>query len=117
MSFGSNLERIRKEKKISQTTLGEELGLTQQMISSYEKGTSSPNVELLIKVADYFGVSIDSLVGHVVKTPDINTSGARFLRYFESLGDSDREKCIMIAQTLVQDREINHTQNPKKQEA
>ena len=63
MSFGDNLERIRKDKKVSQAKLGAALGLTQQMISSYEKGMSSPNIEVLVKIADYFGVSIDFLVG------------------------------------------------------
>lgn len=106
MSFGRNLERIRKDKKVSQATLGEELGLTQQMISSYEKGTSSPNVEILKKIADYFNVSIDTLVGYVPNSPEISSAEARFLRYFETLNEIDREKCIMIAQTLIQDREM-----------
>lgn len=106
MSFGKNLERIRKDRKVSQATLGIELGLTQQMISSYEKDTSSPNVEILTKIADYFGVSIDTLVGHVPKNPKITTAESRFLRYFETLNEMDREKCIMIAQTLIQDREM-----------
>ncbi|ROR31869.1 DNA-binding XRE family transcriptional regulator [Mobilisporobacter senegalensis] len=106
MSFGKNLERIRKDRKVSQAALGIELGLTQQMISSYEKGTSSPNVEILIKIADYFNVSIDTLVGYVPKKLNITSAEARFLRYFETLNELDREKCIMIAQTLIQDREL-----------
>lgn len=108
MALGSNLERIRKNKKISQAKLGAELGMTQQMISSYEKGLSSPNVEVLIKLADYFNISIDMLVGHVVKTPEANTSEARFKRYFESLNDVDRERCVLIVETLLKDRELNY---------
>lgn len=106
MSFGRNLERIRKNRKVSQATLGEELGLTQQMISSYEKDTSSPNIEILTKIADYFNISIDNLVGYVPNKANITSAEARFLRYFETLNEMDREKCIMIAQTLIQDREM-----------
>lgn len=106
MSFGRNLERIRKDRKVSQATLGEELGLTQQMISSYEKDASSPNVEILTKIADYFNISIDNLVDHVPNKPNITSAEARFLRYFETLNELDREKCIMIAQTLIQDRDM-----------
>ncbi|MCR5607837.1 MAG: helix-turn-helix domain-containing protein [Lachnospiraceae bacterium] len=106
MSFGTNLERIRKDKKVSQAKLGEALGLTQQMVSSYEKETSSPNIEVLIKIADYFSVSIDTLVGHVVKAPEANTPRARLTRYFEKLNDVDREKCLAIVQTIVQDRDM-----------
>ena len=107
MSFGSNLERIRKDKKISQAKLGEVLGLTQQMVSSYEKDLSSPNVEVLTKIADYFNVSIDSLIEHVVQTPDSNSAETRMMRYFQKLSEADREKCIVIIQTLVEDREMD----------
>jgi len=107
MSFGSNLERIRKDHKISQAKLGEVLNLTQQMVSSYEKDLSSPNVEILCKIADYFNVSIDSLVDHVVKEPDADSAKARFLRYFNTLTEKDTEKCITIIQTLLKDRELS----------
>lgn len=106
MSFGKNLERIRKTRKVSQAALGEELGLTQQMISSYEKGISSPNVEILVKIADYFHVSLDVLVGYTPKKPQVTSTESRFLRYFETLNEMDREKCIMIAETLIKDREL-----------
>lgn len=107
MSFGSNLERIRKDKKISQAKLGVALGLTQQMISSYEKDLSSPNIEVLTKIADYFNVSIDFLVGHVITKSDSNTSEARFLKYFENLSEIDRERCITIAETIFNDRSLS----------
>ena len=106
MSFGSNLERIRKEKKISQTKLGEALGLTQQMISSYEKDLSSPNVEILCKLSDFFNISIDSLVEHTLEKPEVNNSLSRFLSYYNNLTESDREKSILIIQTLLEDRGV-----------
>lgn len=107
VSFGSNLERIRKDKKVSQTNLGVALGLTQQMISSYEKDLSSPNIDILCKIADFFNISIDSLVGHVVNQPESDTAESRFLRYFENLTEVDREHCITIVQTLLQDRALH----------
>lgn len=109
MTFGTNLERIRKDKKISQSQLGEILGLTQQMISSYEKDLSSPNIDILIKIAEYFNVSIDMLVGHVVDTKESNSSQARLLRYFENLTELDREKCITIVETILKDRQISNS--------
>ena len=114
MSFGRNLERIRKDHKVSQTKLGEYLGLTQQMISSYEKGISSPNVDLLCKIADYFEVSIDSLVDHVVKTPDAQSPESRLLRYFGKLTEKDKEKSILIIQTFLEDREMAHAKRKRR---
>lgn len=104
MSFGSNLEHIRKEKKISQAKLGKSLGLTQQMISSYEKDISSPNVEVLTKIANYFKISIDELVGHTIDRNDTTSYNARLLHYFETLADEDKERCLTIIQTIMHDR-------------
>ncbi|MCR5792698.1 MAG: helix-turn-helix domain-containing protein [Lachnospiraceae bacterium] len=104
MSFGSNLERIRKDRKMSQAELGKVLGLTQQMISSYENDSSSPNVEILTKIADYFHVSIDDLVDHIVKSPNQNSPECRLNRYFQKLTEKDQERSILIIRALLEDR-------------
>lgn len=107
MSFGRNLERIRKDHHISQAKLGEMLGLTQQTISSYEKGTSSPNIEVLIRIANYFKISLDTLVGYTPPTLDESSSELRLVHYFHELTSSDKEKCLVIIRTLLEDREMN----------
>lgn len=57
------LKQVRKEKDITQTEIAEVLGISQKVYSTYEVGTREPNIDILIKMADYFGVSIDFLVG------------------------------------------------------
>lgn len=58
------LNKLRKLKGVSQKQLANELGdINQQTISHYETGTREPNIQTLIKLADYFDVSIDYLVG------------------------------------------------------
>ncbi|MDF2800944.1 MAG: transcriptional regulator [Anaerocolumna sp.] len=105
MSFGNNLEKIRKEHKISQSKLGCALGITQQMISSYEKNISSPNIESLIRLADYFHVSVDELIGHtVLASNDDKSSKAKFDCLFDSLTTEDKARCLVILQTLLIDR-------------
>jgi transcriptional regulator with XRE-family HTH domain len=107
MSFGQNLEKVRKERKISQAKLGNALGITQQMISSYEKDISSPNIESLVKIADYFEVSIDSLIGHEVKPTITETQRNTLLHMFDSFTIEDRDRCLIILKTLLLDREEN----------
>ncbi len=105
MSFGSNLEKLRKECKISQSKLGSALGITQQMISSYEKDISSPNIETLIKIADFFEISIDRLVGHIVKSENPESQKIQFDHLFDSFSFEDKERCLFILKTLLLDRE------------
>ena len=57
------LREIRKSRGISQLRLAMDLNMNQNTISRYETGEREPGISDLIKIADYFGVSIDYLVG------------------------------------------------------
>ena len=57
------LRELRKKKGISQLRLATDLNTTQNTISRYETGEREPGINELIKIADYFDVSIDYLVG------------------------------------------------------
>lgn len=57
------LKELRKKKGISQLRLATDLNTTQNTISRYETGERQPGIDELIKIADYFNVSVDYLVG------------------------------------------------------
>ena len=61
--FSIVLRELRKEKKVSQRELGELLGISDRNIRFYESGEHRPDFEGLLKLADYFNVSLDYLVG------------------------------------------------------
>ena len=65
------LKEIRKAKGISQLKLAIDLNTSQNTISRYETGEREPGINELIKIADYFNVSIDYLVGRT-ENPRIN---------------------------------------------
>ena len=56
------LKEIRKSKGISQLKLAMDLNTNQNTISRYETGEREPGINELIKIADYFNVSIDFLL-------------------------------------------------------
>ena len=56
------LKEIRKKRGISQLKLAMDLNTNQNTISRYETGEREPGINELIKIAEYFGVSIDYLV-------------------------------------------------------
>lgn len=62
-SVGERLKEIRESKKIKQETVAEYLNLRRQTYSSYETNGSSPNIESLKKLAKYYGVSSDFIIG------------------------------------------------------
>ena len=56
------LRELRKSKNVSQAKLGSILGVTAQTILNWENGIYEPNISQLIKISDYFNVTIDYLV-------------------------------------------------------
>lgn len=63
MNFSENLMRLRKEKGLSQEALGEQIGVTRQTVSKWETGETTPEMNKLIELAQFFAVSLDELVG------------------------------------------------------
>lgn len=64
--FGVNLKKIRTKKKVSQMELANSVSVTQQAVAKWEKDAASPDPDMLIKIADYFSVSVDELLGRDV---------------------------------------------------
>lgn len=56
-------KELRKSKNITQLKLALDLNMNQNTISRYENGERQPSLSDLIKIADYFGVSIDYILG------------------------------------------------------
>ena len=65
------LKNIRKNRGISQLKLAMDLSMTQNSISRYESGVREADYATLIKIADYFDVSIDYLLERT-DNPNIN---------------------------------------------
>ena len=65
------LKELRKKKGISQLRLATDLNTTQNTISRYETGEREPGIGELIKIADYFNVSVDYLIGRT-ENPKMN---------------------------------------------
>ena len=63
MSLGNRLRKLRQDKGLTQTELANIIGTKKTTISNYETGYSSPDYETLIKLADFFEVSTDYLLG------------------------------------------------------
>ena len=57
------IKELRQKLNLSQIEISQKLKIPQQTYCNYEIGRSEPNINTLIKMADFFNVSIDELVG------------------------------------------------------
>ena len=56
------LKTLRKKKRITQKDLANALHISQTSVSKYERGESEPDLEMVIKMSDFFGVTIDEFI-------------------------------------------------------
>ena len=62
MSIGDKIRRLRKVKKLTQEQLAEYLNISSQAVSKWETGLSSPDIDMLPRLAVFFGVTVDELL-------------------------------------------------------
>ncbi|PFI53283.1 transcriptional regulator [Bacillus cereus] len=71
-TFGNIIRDLRKQKGITQKELAQSLQLSESTIGMYERNERQPDYNTLIRIADYFKVSTDFLLGR-----DFNAEGKR----------------------------------------
>ena len=67
VTFGERLKQLRLENNLTQETLAEKLQIVKSTITKYEKNTREPELEILIKIADFFETTTDYLLGRTDK--------------------------------------------------
>lgn len=92
IQFSANLSSLRREKGVSQKQAAEALGVSQALLSHYEKGIRECNLDFVKKVADYYDVTADYLLG---LTESRQTMNEIFRR--DELADDSR----MIPKTVI----------------
>lgn len=63
MAIGERIAQLRKNRSMSQFQLAKTLNIATSTLGMYETNKRKPNMEMLEKLADFFGVSIDYLLG------------------------------------------------------
>ncbi|HIZ60497.1 MAG TPA: helix-turn-helix domain-containing protein, partial [Candidatus Dorea faecipullorum] len=61
MNIGEQISRLRKQKGLSQDEFANVLKVSRQTVSNWENEKSYPDLEMLVKISDYFEISVDEL--------------------------------------------------------
>lgn len=84
VEIGKQIKKLREEQEISQQELADYLTISRQTISKWELGKSLPDIENVVRIADYFNISVDGLIGR------------KKASFFESLfGGKERRQSLM----------------------
>lgn len=79
--FATNLRELMKDQKVTATALSRDLEISRQAVNQYMEGTGQPNAEKLTKIADYFNVSVDWLLGRSGGVKTINADLEATVKY------------------------------------
>ncbi len=97
------LRQLRKQKKITQTDMAKYLNMTTVGYGHYETGKAEPNIETLIKIADFYGVSVDYVVGHNMNNGFgyLNEKETDLVKTFRLLSTLSQGKVLGYARALI----------------
>ena len=92
------LTELRLQEGVSQKKLAEDLHMSAGNLCDWEKGRTEPDIERLIKLADYFDVSLDFLMGREVRSSDKAAPSTdlkyRLIGAFNKLTDTGKLKLV-----------------------
>lgn len=91
MSLGENLRDILDQHNLTQKELAAKLSITPSALGNYIQGTREPDYNTLIRLADYFHVTTDFLLGHKVKGDTLTHSEELLLHLFRTLNREQQE--------------------------
>ena len=81
-----NLKKLRTEAGITQTQIADDLGILQNTYSNYENNKYEPDIPTLLKIADYFDISMDYLCNR---------------KYSGKIGYIPKDKVDLVAQVIM----------------
>ena len=102
------IKELRKEKKQTQIEIAKQLGVSQQVFANYENEINYPDPKMLIKIADFFDVTVDYLIGRtddfgVIKkqTPGLSLDEADLIENYRKCDNVGRVAIYDVARSLA----------------
>lgn len=66
--INDEIKRLRLQRHLTQDNLAEAFGVSQSTIAAWENGTRKPTIDCIPKIAEFFGVTVDDIIGSDSKT-------------------------------------------------
>ena len=100
LNIGNKITELRKAKKWSQDELAKKVGSSRVMIGNYERNSNTPSIDVLLKIAKEFDVSVDFLIGE----GQLSTYDKEVLKRIddiEKLPEEDKNHLFYLIDNLV----------------
>ena len=102
VSIGERITQLRKQKGWSQDELAKHIESSRVMIGKYERSDNSPSIEVIIKLAKAFDVSVDFLLGEG-QNATFDKEMVKRLDQVESLPDQEKKRIFDYMDLIIRD--------------
>lgn len=101
LNIGNKITKLRKEKNWSQEELAKKVNTSRVMIGNYERNTNMPSIDILLKIANVFNVSIDFIVGEG-QVSTYNKDVLKRIDDIELLDEETKNKLFFLIDNVIQ---------------
>lgn len=101
LDIGSKIIILRKQYKFSQSELAKKIGSSRTMVGNYERNENTPSVDVILKIAKVFNVSVDYLLGEGVLS-QYDKKILKRINDIEKLDDDAKNKLFFVIDNVVQ---------------
>ena len=105
--FPERLKELRKTRGVNQTELSAYLNYGYTAIANYESGRNEPAFDTICKIADYFDVTVDYLIGREdspIKSNMISKDESELVMNFRNMDNGDQRILLEMAKSLASKR-------------
>jgi transcriptional regulator with XRE-family HTH domain len=100
LNIGSKIAELRKAKKWSQEDLAKKVNSSRVMIGNYERNSNTPSIDIILKIAKVFDVSIDYLAGEG-QFSTYDKEVLKRIEDIEDLPDEDKNHLFYVIDNLI----------------
>jgi transcriptional regulator with XRE-family HTH domain len=118
MAYGERISELRTKMKLTQEELAKRIGITRAALSHYEKNRREPDYETLQKLADFFDVNVDYLLGRTVDPSPSNKTDKPsdelttvMFHKWDQLDEKRRRQALKLIEILEQEADEENSKN------
>lgn len=97
-NLNENIKKYRKEMNLTQADLAEAFGITEGAVSKWESGNTVPDISILMDLADFFDISVDTLLGYSISSKSIDGITDRMKKF---LDEGKYDEAISVAEKAI----------------
>ena len=101
LNIGERIIQLRKQQNLSQDDLAKQIGVSRTIIGNYERNANTPSIEVVLKLAKAFNVTVDFLIGEG-ETASFDKDAVKRIEDIEKLDADTKKHLFFLIDNVIQ---------------